>query len=142
MASDYYSYKARGKGLASAARLTEDGNIVFDLDLKEQLGELPTQYARPVREYAVDLHHFSTAPPMKIVIMIVGSRGDVQPYIALSKELRKHGHRVRLATHETFRKMINDAGVEFYAIGGDPAELMSYMVRSESFRWGVGPGLQ
>lgn len=58
--------------------------------------------------------------------------GDVQPFLVLGQGLQKHGHRVRIATHETFRKMVKTAGLEFFPIGGDPAELMSYMVRSAS----------
>ena len=45
--------------------------------------------------------------------------------IALANELQKHGHRVRLATHEVFEKFVVDSGVEFYPIGGDPAQLMA-----------------
>jgi sterol 3beta-glucosyltransferase len=59
------------------------------------------------------------------------STGDVQPYVALGKVLHKDGHRVRIASHETFRSFVNDCGLEFFNIGGDPKELMSYMVRSE-----------
>ncbi|TGO43730.1 hypothetical protein BCON_0978g00020 [Botryotinia convoluta] len=39
---------------------------------------------------------------LNIVIQIVESRGDVQPFIALGNELQKHGHRVRIATHDQF----------------------------------------
>lgn len=68
---------------------------------------------------------------MNICILIVGSRGDVQPFVALGKELKKSGHRIRLATHETFKSFVQSAGLEFYPLGGDPAELMAYMVRSK-----------
>lgn len=67
---------------------------------------------------------------MNIVIQVVGSRGDVQPFIALGTELQKHGHRVRLATHNAFDSFVRDSGLEFYPIGGDPAELMAYMVKN------------
>jgi UDP:flavonoid glycosyltransferase YjiC (YdhE family) len=60
--------------------------------------------------------------------------GDVQPYVALGQLLRKDGHRIRIATHEIFRSFVTDSGLEFFSIGGDPHELMSYMVRSESFQ--------
>lgn len=43
---------------------------------------------------------------LNIVIQIVGSRGDVQPFIALGTELQKHGHRVRLATHDVFADFV------------------------------------
>ncbi|KAF8606091.1 glycosyltransferase family 1 protein [Ceratobasidium sp. AG-I] len=62
--------------------------------------------------------------------MIVGSRGDVQPYLALGQKLQQHGHKVRLATHGTFRKLVRETGLRFFDIGGDPHELMSYMVRN------------
>ncbi|KAL2821330.1 hypothetical protein BDW59DRAFT_164212 [Aspergillus cavernicola] len=67
---------------------------------------------------------------LNIVIQVVGSRGDVQPFIALGTELQKYGHRVRLATHDTFASFVRDSGLEFYPIGGDPAELMAYMVKN------------
>jgi UDP:flavonoid glycosyltransferase YjiC (YdhE family) len=67
---------------------------------------------------------------LNIVIQVVGSRGDVQPFIAVGNELQKHGHRVRLATHNVFEDFVRNAGLEFYSIGGDPAELMAYMVKN------------
>ncbi|KAI9002600.1 hypothetical protein DFJ74DRAFT_714139 [Hyaloraphidium curvatum] len=69
--------------------------------------------------------------PLAIVIMIVGSRGDVQPFVALGRMLKqRYGHRVRLATHATFRSFVTDAGLEFYPLAADPAELMAYMVKN------------
>lgn len=67
---------------------------------------------------------------LNIVIQVVGSRGDVQPFIALGNELQKFGHRVRLATHDVFQKFVQDHGLEFYPIGGSPEELMAYMVKN------------
>jgi len=64
---------------------------------------------------------------MNIVVQIVGSRGDVQPFIALGKHLQGYGHRVRIATHPTFKDFVEETGLEFFSIGGDPAELMSVM---------------
>ena len=67
---------------------------------------------------------------LNIVIHVVGSRGDVQPFVALGKELKKHGHRVRLATHAAFKDFVNENGLEFFSIGGDPSELMAFMVKN------------
>jgi hypothetical protein len=75
---------------------------------------------------------------LNVVIQIVGSRGDVQPFIALGTELLQQGHRVRLATHDIFADLIRTSGLEFYAIGGDPAELMAYMVKNP----GLIPSMQ
>jgi hypothetical protein len=67
---------------------------------------------------------------LNIVIQVVGSRGDVQPFVALGNELQESGHRVRLATHNVFEGFVTKAGLEFYPIGGDPAELMAFMVKN------------
>ncbi|KAL2215143.1 putative UDP-glucose,sterol transferase [Thermoascus aurantiacus ATCC 26904] len=74
--------------------------------------------------------NYGNYPPLHIVILIVGSRGDVQPFLALGQELREYGHRVRLATHPIFESLVRDHGLEYFSIGGDPAELMAYMVRN------------
>ena len=39
---------------------------------------------------------------MRIAIIAPGSRGDVQPYLALGKGLKQAGHVVRLVTHQNF----------------------------------------
>ncbi|KAK4672869.1 hypothetical protein QC763_106820 [Podospora pseudopauciseta] len=81
-----------------------------------------------------------TPPPkLNVVIQIVGSRGDVQPFIALGLVLRDtYGHRVRIATHGTFKKFVEENGLEFFDIGGDPAELMAFMVKHP----GLMPGFE
>lgn len=60
--------------------------------------------------------------------------GDVQPYVALGKRLQKDGHRIRIASHETFRSFVTEHGLEFFDIGGNPQDLMSYMVKSQLYR--------
>ncbi|OJJ31262.1 hypothetical protein ASPWEDRAFT_120055 [Aspergillus wentii DTO 134E9] len=74
---------------------------------------------------------------LNIVIQVIGSRGDIQPFVALGQALQKHGHRVRLATHLAFKDFVCDHGLEFFSIGGDPAELMAFMVRNP----GLLPGM-
>lgn len=72
------------------------------------------------------------------MIQIVGSRGDVQPFVALGQVLKNtYGHRVRVATHSTFQKFVEENGLEFFNIGGDPAELMAFMVKNP----GLMPGI-
>lgn len=72
------------------------------------------------------------------MIQIVGSRGDVQPFVALGRVLRDtYGHRVRLATHPQFKDFVEENGLEFFSIGGDPTELMAFMVKHP----GLMPGL-
>lgn len=70
-------------------------------------------------------------PKLNIVVMVIGSRGDIQPFLKIGKNLKEYGHRVRIATHPAFRDFVqNDSGLEFFSVGGDPAELMAFMVKN------------
>jgi UDP:flavonoid glycosyltransferase YjiC (YdhE family) len=78
-------------------------------------------------------------PSLNVVIQVVGSRGDVQPFIALGKVLKDtYGHRVRLATHPSFKDLVHENGLEFFSIGGDPSRLMAFMVKNP----GLVPGFR
>jgi UDP:flavonoid glycosyltransferase YjiC (YdhE family) len=57
---------------------------------------------------------------MRATLLTIGSRGDVEPYIALGAGLRSAGVQVRLATHASFEKMTRDAGLGFCPVAGDP----------------------
>lgn len=69
---------------------------------------------------------------LNIVIMVIGSRGDIQPFLKIGKILKEgYGHRVRIATHPAFKKFVEqDSGLEFFSVGGDPSELMAFMVKN------------
>lgn len=76
-------------------------------------------------------------PPMHITLLTIGSRGDVQPYIALAQRLQSHGHTVRIATHAEFRPWVLSYGVaEFAEVGGDPALLMRLCIEQGTFSLG------
>ncbi|KAF4617008.1 hypothetical protein G7Y89_g15141 [Cudoniella acicularis] len=70
-------------------------------------------------------------PKLNIVVMVIGSRGDIQPFLKLGKNLKEYGHRVRIATHPAFKEFVqSDSGLEFFSVGGDPAQLMAFMVKN------------
>lgn len=48
---------------------------------------------------------------MKILIFTMGSRGDVQPYVALGRALAARGHQVTLSCSQGFDDMIEAAGL-------------------------------
>jgi sterol 3beta-glucosyltransferase len=61
---------------------------------------------------------------MKITIIAYGSRGDVQPILALAKGLQRAGHRVRMVTGSNFGAWVESHGVEAAAVGPDVREMM------------------
>ncbi|KAK3264316.1 hypothetical protein CYMTET_26938 [Cymbomonas tetramitiformis] len=70
--------------------------------------------------------------PMNICIMVVGTHGDVLPFIALGRRLREEGgHRVRLASHKHHEDLVKRNGLEYYPLGGDPKQLSEWMVQSK-----------
>jgi sterol 3beta-glucosyltransferase len=75
LSAEYAEYKSTGTGLSSFARITDDGRIVISLDLKKKLPDLPKEYSKEVKEFAVDNSGWRDVPRMNVVIMIVGSRG-------------------------------------------------------------------
>ncbi len=60
---------------------------------------------------------------MTITILAAGSRGDLQPYIALGVELKKAGQRVRIATFKNFENLVTGCGLECVTIRGDIAKI-------------------
>jgi sterol 3beta-glucosyltransferase len=61
---------------------------------------------------------------MRIAIIAMGSRGDVQPYLALGKGLKAAGHFVRLITHENFEHLVTSHGLEFCPVKGNVQEVV------------------
>lgn len=61
---------------------------------------------------------------MRITILTVGTRGDVQPCIALGLGLKAAGHDVKLATHAIFEDFIVRHGLEFTPIHANPREIL------------------
>lgn len=76
---------------------------------------------------------FKPTAPMRIVCLTIGSRGDVQPYIALCKALIKEGHDCCIATHAEFEPWVRKHGIDFRPVDGNPTELMAICVEHGMF---------
>ncbi|KAI1442541.1 glycosyltransferase family 1 protein [Annulohypoxylon stygium] len=79
--------------------------------------------------------NFKPSEPMRVTCLTIGSRGDVQPYIALCKGLIAEGHKVRIATHAEFKNWVEGHGIEFSPVSGDPSELMRICIQNGTFTW-------
>ncbi len=56
---------------------------------------------------------------MRIAIETLGTRGDVQPYIALAIALIKLGRDVQIAGPTQFEVMVRDHGIAFAPLSGE-----------------------
>jgi len=59
----------------------------------------------------------------RVLLVTVGSLGDLHPYLAIAKVLRAAGHAVSLATHEHYREIVERAGAQFVAFPPSAADL-------------------
>ncbi|KAK6086145.1 glycosyltransferase family 28 domain-containing protein [Seiridium cupressi] len=143
-------------GFDAGATVTDDGRVDININqTSRQLADIIaptlrnqlTQDARIAAQHPLPPAYIPPSlggqpgqdppPQLNVVIQIVGSRGDVQPFISLGQILKNtYGHRVRIATHATFKGFVEENGLEFFSIGGDPAELMAFMVKNP----GLMPG--
>lgn len=60
---------------------------------------------------------------MNILMSTIGSRGDVQPLLALACELRDLGHEPRLCAPPNFKEWVESHGIGFVPIGPDVKQL-------------------
>jgi len=79
--------------------------------------------------------NFKPTESLRITCLTIGSRGDVQPYIALCKGLLAEGHRPKIATHREFEPWVRQHGIDFAPVEGDPAELMRICVENGMFTY-------
>ena len=59
----------------------------------------------------------SRRPSLRIVILTVGTRGDMQPYLSLGSVLREAGHAVTISSTDDFGPMVTGAGLTFAPTG-------------------------
>ena len=79
--------------------------------------------------------NFKPTESLRITCLTIGSRGDVQPYIALCKGLLAEGHKPKIATHVEFEPWVRKHGISFAPVDGDPAELMRICVENGMFTY-------
>ena len=61
---------------------------------------------------------------MRIVILSAGTRGDVQPCVALGVGLRQAGYQVRIATHAEFETFVHEHELDFSPLAGNVRGLL------------------
>lgn len=62
---------------------------------------------------------------MKVLMIGVGSTGDILPFVSLSGYLNENGHETVIATHKPFEELVRKSGARFVETTGNPAEIIS-----------------
>jgi sterol 3beta-glucosyltransferase len=77
---------------------------------------------------------------MRICILALGSRGDVQPYVALARGLDVAGHQTVVCAAPAFQSFVESNGVEFASFDtGDPQALIHSPEGREVFQSSRNP---
>lgn len=61
---------------------------------------------------------------MRLTLITIGSRGDIQPFIPLALGLKAAGHTVKIATHGPYEAFVRGFGLDFHPIVGNPQEML------------------
>ena len=62
---------------------------------------------------------------MKILIMSIGTRGNMEPFLAIAEMLKAKGHEVICAFPEQFRTLAEETGVKFISLGPEFIDLIN-----------------
>ncbi|MDN5933772.1 MAG: glycosyltransferase, partial [Pseudonocardia sp.] len=62
---------------------------------------------------------------MTVLVIALGTHGDVAPYTGLGKRIQQAGHHVAVATQAPFAELVTGCGLEFRELPGDPQAIMS-----------------
>lgn len=74
---------------------------------------------------------------MRITILAIGSRGDVQPLLALALGLQNTGrHRVRFAAPDNFESLVREYDLDFFPLGIDTHRLIGAMGKVDGLESG------
>lgn len=74
-----------------------------------------------------------------ITILTSGTRGDVQPLVALGMGLQGAGYAVRVLTHLPFQPLVAGYGLEFAPLDGNPNELFLQPEFQSALTYDGGP---
>lgn len=62
---------------------------------------------------------------MRVALVVAGSRGDAEPFVALGRTLAGLGARPVLLTHAEHQDLARRSGVDFVALPGDPRAMLA-----------------
>ena len=77
--------------------------------------------------------------PKTLTLLTSGTRGDVQPYLALGLGLQEAGYAVRIATHASFAAAAEGRGLPVMLLADNPSDLFAKPGGEHALRWRGNP---
>lgn len=74
---------------------------------------------------------------MNLIFLCLGSRGDVQPYVAIGKTASKSGHHVTVCTGKTFKNFVENNGLDFQECSLDLMAILQTQEGKQVFEEGL-----
>jgi len=105
--------------------------ISAEMQLKRTLTHHIVSAAAAAKVLGIDRPHLT--PRLQVLVLCVGSNGDVQALLAIARGLQQVGHQCRFATHMAFKEAVEAAGLEFFPLATmqeghwDPAHLLDQL---------------
>ena len=59
------------------------------------------------------------AEPLNVLLVVLGTHGDVHPFVGIGQAMRDRGHRVRIIANPFFAAMVRAAGLNFTPVGSE-----------------------
>lgn len=75
---------------------------------------------------------------MHVTLLTYGSRGDVEPFVALGEGLLRAGYEVRLAAPDALSSLVSSHDMAFVGLPGEPDQLIEGLVEAAGTGW---PGM-
>lgn len=95
-----------------------------DTRLLKPAGEKGTKAAKEEAEVKKARENYGTEGAKRVWLMPQGTRGDVQPIVALGVGLRKAGMEVRILASGNFKSFVESYGLQFTEQGVDMRQMM------------------
>jgi len=71
---------------------------------------------------------------MKAILFSLGTRGDIEPFLAIAERLRKKGHEVVCAFPVQFQKLVDETKYEFFGL----SEMFLELIEGEKAKMILG----
>lgn len=78
-------------------------------------------------------NNFIKPNKFRVVMLTIGSRGDVQPFICLALGMMVRGYSVKIVTHSCFKDFVESYDIDFHPLSCDPKDLLKLCVENTMF---------